>query len=112
MQRYDFVCTHCRVNCFAHSARGQQRETHMKRIALVLALVLSLHAVPAHAQNSVRVSWTPRSDAGGNPSLPYKVYRADACPGHFTKLKSGPIAGTSYLDTHVAMGAAYCYQVT
>src|SRR5579862_6602182 len=112
MQRYDFVCTHCRVNCFARSSRGQQRETHMKRIASVLALVLALHAVPAHAQNSVRVSWTPSSDAGGNPSLTYNVYRADSCPGQFTKLNSAPLSGTSYLDTNVAMGAAYCYQVT
>ena len=48
----------------------------MKRIALVLALVFALDAVPARAQNSVRVSWTPSSDAGGNRSLTYNVYRS------------------------------------
>lgn len=84
----------------------------MKRVALVLALVFALDAVPAHAQNSVRVSWTQSSDAVGNPSLTYNVYRADSCPGQFSKLNSAPLSGTSYLDTNVAIGAAYCYQVT
>jgi len=84
----------------------------MKRIALVLGLVFTLGVVPTHAQNSVRVSWMPSSDAGGNPSLTYNVYRADSCPGQFTKLNSMPLLGTSYVDTNVAIGAAYCYQVT
>jgi fibronectin type 3 domain-containing protein len=84
----------------------------MKRIALLLALALALGTVPARAQNSVRVSWTASSDAGGNPSLVYNVYRAGSCPGQFTKLNSAPLSGTSYLDTNVAIGAVYCYQVT
>lgn len=100
------------LNCIARLVRGQQRETQMKRIALVLALVFALDVVPTHAQNSVRVSWTPSSDAGGNPSLTYNVYRADSCPGQFTKLNSTPLPGASYLDMNVAIGAAYCYQVT
>lgn len=106
------MCTHCRVRHFARAVRGQQRETQMKRIALLLALVFALDAMPARAQNSVRVSWTPSSDAAGNPSLTYNVYRANSCPGQFTQLNSVPLSGTSYLDTNVAMGAAYCYQVT
>lgn len=84
----------------------------MKLIALVLALVFALDVVPTHAQNSVRVSWTPSSDATGNPSLTYNVYRADSCPGQFAKLNSAPLSATSYVDANVAMGAAYCYQVT
>jgi fibronectin type 3 domain-containing protein len=84
----------------------------MKRIALLLALLVVLAAVPARAQNSVRVSWTASSDAGGNPSLIYNVYRAGSCPGQFTKLNSTPLSGTSYLDTSAAVGAVYCYQVT
>ncbi len=106
------MCTHCRVDRFARAVRGQQRKAQMKRIALVLTLVFALDAVPAHAQNSVRVSWTPSSDAVGNPSLTYNVYRADSCPGKFTELNSAPLSGTSYLDTNVAIGATYCYQVT
>lgn len=84
----------------------------MKRSALVLALAFALGAVPARAQNSVRVTWTPSSDAGANPSLTYSVYRAGSCPGQFTKLNSAPLSGASYLDTNVAIGAVYCYQVT
>lgn len=87
----------------------------MKRIALLLALALAalvLGTVPARAQNSVRVSWTASSDAGGNPSLVYNVYRAGSCPGQFTRLNSAPLSGTSYLDKNVAVGAVYCYQVT
>ena len=81
-------------------------------LVLVLVLALALSAVPARAQNSVRVSWTASSDAGANPSLIYNVYRAGSCPGQFTKLNSAPLLGTSYLDTNVAVGAVYCYQVT
>jgi fibronectin type 3 domain-containing protein len=84
----------------------------MKRIALVLALAFVLGSAPARAQNSVRVSWTASSDAGGNPSLIYNVYRAGSCPGQFSKLNSVPASSASYLDTNVAVGAVYCYQVT
>jgi Rhamnogalacturonan I lyases beta-sheet domain len=84
----------------------------MKRFASVLALAFALGAVPARAQNSVRVSWTASPDAGENPSLTYNVYRAGSCPGQFTKLNSAPLSSTSYLDTNAAIGAVYCYQVT
>ena len=84
----------------------------MKRIVLMLALVFTLDVVPVHGQNSVRVTWAPSSDAGANPSLTYNVYRANSCPGQFTKLNSTPLSGTSYLDTNAALGATYCYQVT
>jgi len=84
----------------------------MKRIALLLALVIAPGAVPACAQNIVRVSWTASSDAPGNPSLTYNVYRAGSCPGQFTKLNSVPLSGTSFRDTNVAVGAVYCYQLT
>lgn len=83
----------------------------MERIGVVLAAV-ALVAVPARAQNRVRVSWTASSDAGGNPSLIYNVYRAGSCAGQFTQVNSTPVSGTSYLDTNVAVGAVYCYQVT
>ena len=84
----------------------------MKRIALALTLVFALGAIPTRAQNGVRVSWTASSDAGGNPSLTYNVYRAGSCLGQLAKLNSAPVAGTSYLDKNVATGAVYCYQVT
>lgn len=84
----------------------------MKRTALLWTLVLSLGAMSARAQHIVQVSWTASSDAAGNPSLAYNVYRAGSCAGQFTKLNSAPLSGTSYSDTHVAIGAVYCYQVT
>ncbi|HXU19880.1 MAG TPA: fibronectin type III domain-containing protein, partial [Verrucomicrobiae bacterium] len=64
------------------------------------------------AQNGVRVNWTASSDAGGNPSLTYNVYRAGSCLGQLTKVNSAPLSGTSYLDKDVATGAIYCYHVT
>ncbi len=84
----------------------------MKGIVLVLTLAFALGTIPTRAQNRVRVSWTASSDAGGNPSLTYNVYRAGSCPSQFTKLNAAPLSGTSYLDTNVAIGTAYCYQVT
>lgn len=84
----------------------------MKRIALVLTLAFALGTVLTRAQDRVRVSWTASSDAAGNPSLTYNVYRAGSCPGQFAKLNAAPLSGTSYLDTNVAIGTVYCYQVT
>jgi hypothetical protein len=84
----------------------------MKRIALVLTLAFALGAAPTRAQNRVRVTWIASPDAEGNPSLTYNVYRAGSCPGQFTKLNATPLSGTSYLDTNVAIGTVYCYQVT
>ncbi len=84
----------------------------MKRIALGLTLVFALGAVPTRAQNGIRVNWTASSDAAGNPSLTYNVYRAGSCLGQLAKLNSAPLTGTSYLDKNLATGAVYCYQVT
>jgi hypothetical protein len=97
---------------FARAGRGPKGRLNMERIAVVLALAFALSAVPARAQNSVRVGWTSSSDAGANPSLTYNVYRAGSCSGQFAKVNSAPLSGISYLDTDVAIGAAYCYQVT
>jgi hypothetical protein len=84
----------------------------MKRIAAAVALALAFGASPAHAQYTVRLSWTASSDAAANPSLTYNVYRAATCPGHFAKINAAPVSGTSYVDTSASTGAAYCYQVT
>jgi fibronectin type 3 domain-containing protein len=84
----------------------------MYRIAATLVFVLTLCAIPACVQTSVRLSWVASSDAAGNPSLTYNVYRASSCPGQFIKLNTSAIAVTTYVDPGVAVGAAYCYQVT
>jgi hypothetical protein len=84
----------------------------MKRIAALLALVLAFGASTAHAQYTIRITWTASVDAAANPSLTYDVYRASTCGGHFVKINAAPVANTNYLDASVATGAAYCYQVT
>lgn len=84
----------------------------MRRIGIVLALGFFLSATPALSQRSVRITWQASSDAAANPSLTYNVYRAATCAGQFSKLNASGLPATSYLDTAVAVGAAYCYQVT
>ncbi len=84
----------------------------MKRIAALLALALAWGASAAHAQYTVKVTWTASTSAAGNPSLTYNVYRAATCASHFAKLNSAPVTTTSYFDATAATGAAYCYQIT
>jgi len=84
----------------------------MKRIAIALALGIAMHAAPAVCQRTVQITWQASSSAAGNPSLTYNVYRASTCAGPFLKLNSSGVSATNYLDTNVAVGAAYCYQVT
>jgi fibronectin type 3 domain-containing protein len=84
----------------------------MKRIAALLALVFAFGASMAHAQYTVRISWTASVDAAANPSLTYNVYRAPTCGGPFLKINAAPVTSTMYLDANAATGAAYCYQVT
>jgi hypothetical protein len=43
----------------------------------------------------MRDTWTARSDPAANPSLTCNVDRAAACPGHFVKITSAPLIGTS-----------------
>ncbi len=84
----------------------------MKRIAATLALAIAFGASSAHAQYAVKITWTASADAAANPSLTYDVYRASTCGGRFTKINAAPVTATTYLDTGIATGAAYCYQVT
>jgi fibronectin type 3 domain-containing protein len=84
----------------------------MIRIAALLALALVFGALPAQSQYSARITWVASTTAAANPSLTYNVYRAATCPGHFTAINAAPVAGTSFVDLAVAIGASYCYQVT
>src|SRR5271154_4797208 len=84
----------------------------MKRAAALLALALSMGARPVGFQHTVRIAWAASVDAIANPSLTYNVYRASSCPGYFVQLNTAPVVGTFYVDTAVAAGASYCYQVT
>jgi hypothetical protein len=82
----------------------------MTRIAIAL-LILAFAVALARAQHAVNLTWTASSDAAGNPSLAYNIYRASTCGGTFIKLNSAPRAATAYLDAAVLPGS-YCYQVT
>lgn len=84
----------------------------MKRTSLSLAFALTLGALPAHSQYTVRLTWTASASAAANPSLTYNVYRAATCAGQFSKVNTSPVTSTAYVDTGTASGAAYCYQVT
>lgn len=84
----------------------------MKRIAIALALGMALNARPAFSQRTVEIAWQASPSAAGNPSLTYNVYRASTCAGQFSKVNASAVAATTYLDTTVAVGATYCYQVT
>lgn len=55
---------------------------------------------------SISVSWAAVAGATG-----YDVLRAGASAGPFTKLTAAPQASTTYLDSAVAAGATYWYQV-
>ena len=96
---------------FARHLTGE-KGSNMKRIVATLALAIAFGASPAHAQYTVKITWTASADAAANPSLSYDVYRASTCGGHFTKINAAPVTSTIFLDTGAATGAAYCYQVT
>jgi fibronectin type 3 domain-containing protein len=60
--------------------------------------------------NKVTLSWAPTS-TGGNAITNYKIYRRTASSGGFALLTTvGPV--TSYVDTAVANGTVYDYQVS
>jgi len=84
----------------------------MKRIAIAIALGIALSATPAICQRTVQITWQASSSAAGNPTLTYNVYRASNCAEQFVKLNASGLSATSYVDTTVALGATYCYQVT
>jgi hypothetical protein len=96
----------------ASEMSGQKEKTQMKRAASLLALALTFGALPARSQYVAKISWTASASAAANPSLTYNVYRASSCPGHFTQINATPVAATSYVDSAVASGASYCYQIT
>jgi hypothetical protein len=82
------------------------------RIALVLLLVPGILRA---GQHSVGLSWTASTDASGNPSLTYTLYRqahAAPCPaagtGYSVVTSTIASTATSYTDATVSAGA-YCY---
>lgn len=84
----------------------------MKQVRLIFALSAILIAVPAFSQSAVHLNWQASSSAAGNPSLTYNVYRASTCAGPFAQLNASGVASTGFVDTAVAAGATYCYEVT
>ncbi len=86
-------------------------------IILAVVLLLATSAAPqTGSSHSVALNWTASSDAAGNPTLAYNVYRlVGACPSGaptgFTKVASS-VTTVSYTDTAVSVGNTYCYYVT
>jgi Abnormal spindle-like microcephaly-assoc'd, ASPM-SPD-2-Hydin len=62
----------------------------------------------AAPQHSVNLSWTPDS----SPVAGYNVYRSGKTGGPYVKLNSPVDTATAYLDTSVASGNTYYYEVT
>ncbi len=56
---------------------------------------------------ALRASW----EYTGEPEAGYNLYRSTASGGPYTKVNTGLIAGTSYLDTGLTNGLAYYYVV-
>jgi hypothetical protein len=64
--------------------------------------------------HSVTLNWTASTDAAGNPTLSYNVFRligACSATAAFTKINTTPVTATTFVDSGIAPGA-YCYQAT
>jgi len=71
---------------------------------------ISLSGTGSAASYAVKLSW----DAPSNSSQPvagYNIYRAQVGQGSYVLLNSSPISTTSYMDSSVASGTDYSYEV-
>ena len=85
--------------------------TCLAACSALFAYALLVASLALAQSQSAYLRWAPSSDAAGNPSLTYNVYRAGSCAGTFTKINSAPVVTTVYLDNQPPPGS-YCYQVT
>lgn len=89
-------------------------------VSSLLALFLVV-PVPAQAAHNAVITWNASVDAAANPTLTYNIYKlAGACPatapttvgtGGFAKVNSSPIAGLTFTDSPLPIGAV-CYYGT
>lgn len=86
----------------------------MKKLLFVATLLLGSIAWGQSA-HTVTITWTASSDAAGNPSLVYDIYRAPAaCPATplvFVKVGTTAPLALTFTDTAVPLGTM-CYSVT
>jgi hypothetical protein len=80
----------------------------LNQAAFVALLFFSFFATPALAQHTVALSWTASTTSG----VTYNVYRQQACSGNFAQINTSSVTVTTYVDSAVAPGETYCYQVT
>jgi hypothetical protein len=94
---------------------GLFSEPDAGEVLMKTAMAILLSAGLALGQHSVGLSWTASTDAAGNPTLTYALYRqahATPCPaagtGYSVVTSLITSTATSYTDTTVSAGA-YCY---
>jgi hypothetical protein len=54
--------------------------------------------------NSVRISWNAALDSNGNPVAGYNIYRASAPAGPYSRVNTGLVTGTEFVDTDGSVG--------
>jgi hypothetical protein len=54
--------------------------------------------------DSVRISWNAALDANGNAVAGYNIYRASSPAGPYSKVNTGLVTGTEFVDTDGALG--------
>jgi hypothetical protein len=61
--------------------------------------------VKAYRENNrVRIGWNAALDANGNAVAGYNIYRASSPAGPYSKVNTGLVAGTEFVDTEGAVG--------
>lgn len=87
------------------------------RQVLWLLLLLPIGGM-AQSTHSVDLTWTASSDAAGNPTGTYTIYRAPAaCSTNppltaFLKVGTAPATATKFTDAPPIALGTYCYIVT
>jgi hypothetical protein len=66
----------------------------------------------ASTLTGVKVSWTAPATNGGAAPTGYSVYRASQVDGTYTKITTGLVTATTYVDTTAPGGATAYYKVT
>jgi hypothetical protein len=61
--------------------------------------------IKAYRQNNaVRIGWNAALDANGNAVAGYNIYRASSPAGPYSKVNTGLVTGTEFVDTEGAVG--------
>lgn len=76
-----------------------------------MVLALALASARAQTPHTVTLTWTDPNNPTGTE---YNIYKASGvCTGSptFAKVNTAPVAGLTFIDSGVAVGA-YCYYIT